>query len=81
MKEISDTEILDVQLNIFEEDMLEDEEYLANLNQIDLSDPIAIVKMINTQLGGTTSFGNFMNVLMQLLVYSSFSVDKNSQHL
>lgn len=81
MKEISDTEILDVQLNIFEEDMLEDEEYLANLNQIDLSDPIAIVKMINTQLGGTTSFGNFMNVLMQLLVYSSFSVDKESQHL
>lgn len=63
---------------------MEDDEFDPSKTFKDLSDPIEVARLLNVQLGGTSAFNHYINVLHHLLVYSGYGLlrkgSKKVQH-
>ena len=68
---------MNIQIKIFEEELLDFEEFPDS----DTSTPEAILKQILLNIGGTRISSKLMNILMQLLLFSRFGCDKEKQEL
>jgi len=66
-----DNEFLEVQINVYEEELKAFQTIGDMLPKESLKDPAVILNYLNLQLSGTEHYGHFLNILIQLLLYSN----------
>lgn len=65
-----------VQIDVFLDWMNDSSDHEHHTSRVNVTDPTEIAKVLKVQLSGTKSYHHYMNVLLNLLTYSGYGLDR-----
>ncbi|KAL0481733.1 hypothetical protein AKO1_010407 [Acrasis kona] len=65
-----------VQIDVFLDWMNDSSDHEHHTARVNVTDPTEIAKVLKVQLSGTKSYHHYMNVLLNLLTYSGYGLDR-----